>query len=404
MVSDDDADDLGGFGQPLPPDDRLWRHPSELAASQPPPGVGGPVPAPLTRPPWAAIAAAGLAGAVLATGLLAVSGELGRGDRVVERHVVERVAMSPVVSAPTARGDLGVVRLTDQVRPSVAAVEVTSDSGDRSGSAVLYRDDGHLLTSATLVEGATDLVVVAAGRRLPGRVVGADQATDIAVVKVDLERAFNGTGMPSAVLGDGSTLAVGQPAVSLGLPTRTGSPMVAAGVVSALGLRLERDGGDPLHGMVRIDVPIAAGAVGGPVLDSRGAVIGIVSGALPSEGRFGFAVPIDVARRVADDLLDDGAVDHCWLGIEGVDLDTVAAERLEVLGGAVVLAVVPGSPAATSGLRPADVIAELDGRPLDGVSSLVAELRRRHPGDQVLLGVWRDYDRIEVTATLATRP
>jgi putative serine protease PepD len=403
MVSDDDADDLGDFGQPLPPDDRLWRHPSELASLEAPPGGGSPGPSPADRPSWGAVVAAGLTGAVLATGLLAVSGEL-RGDRVVERHVVERVAMAPVVSAPTTRGDLGVVRLTDQVRPSVAAVEVASETGGRSGSAVLYRDDGHLLTSATLVEGATGLVVVAAGRRLPGRVVGADPSTDIAVVKVDLDRDLNGTVATSAVLGDGSALAVGQPAVSIGLPGRGGSPMVATGVVSALGLRLEREGADPLYGMIQIDVPIAARAVGGPVLDSRGAVIGIASGATPGEGRFGFAVPIDVARRVADDLLDDGEVDHCWLGIEGVDLDAAASERLEVPGGAVVLAVIPGSPASAAGLEATDVIAELDGRALDGVSSLVAELRRRHPGDQVLLGLWRGDDWIEVAATLAVRP
>jgi S1-C subfamily serine protease len=362
------------------------------------------VPAPANRPSWAAIVAAGLAGAVLATGLLAVSGELRGGDRVVERHVVERVAMSPVVSAPTTRGDLGVVRVTDQVRHSVAAVEVTTDDGNRSGSAVLYRDDGHLLTSAALVEGATAVVVVAAGRRLPGRVVGADASTDVAVVKIDLDRSLNGAAVPSAVLGDGSSLTVGQPAVSIGLPGRNGSPVVAAGVVSALGLRLERQGADPLYGMIQIDVPIAAGAVGGPVLDSRGAVIGIASGALPADGRFGFAVPIDLARRIADDLLDDGAVDHCWLGIEGIDLDAQTAERLEVPGGAVVLAVVPDSPASAASLLATDVITELDGRRLDGVASLVAELRRRLPGDQVLLGVWRGDGWIEVTATLAVRP
>jgi putative serine protease PepD len=404
MASDDDADDLGGFGQPLPPDDRLWRHPSELAGLQPAPGGGAPAPSPGNRPLWGAIVAAGLAGAVLATGLLAVSGELGGGDRVVERHVVERVAVSPMVSAPTTRGDLGVVRLTDQVRPSVAAVEVATEEGGRSGSAVLYRDDGHLLTSATLVEGATGLVVVAAGRRLPGRVVGADPSTDIAVVKVDLARTLDGTAVPSAVLGDGASLAVGQPAVSIGLPGHGGSPVVASGVVSALGLRLERQGADPLYGMIQIDVPVAAGAVGGPVLDSRGAVIGIASGALPSDGRFGFAVPIDVARRVADDLLDDGEVDHCWLGIEGVDLDAAASDRLHGPGGAVVLAVVPSSPASTAGLQATDVIAQIDGRPLDGVSSLVAELRRRLPGDQVLLGLWRGEEWIEVTATLGVRP
>lgn len=400
MVADDDADDLGGFGRPLPPDDRLWRHPSELAAHH----GGGPSAASAPASPrsgWGALAAAGLAGAVAATGLMAVTGSLADGGGLEERRVVERVALDPVVSAPTARGDLGVVRLTNQVRPSVAGLDVELVDGARSGSAVLYRDDGHLLTSAALLEGASTVTAILEGRRYPARIVGTDPLTDVAVVRVE---ATSGLTLVGAVLGNGEALELGQPAVSIGVRNPGRSPLVATGVVSALGLRVDRNGADPLHGMIQIDVPIAEAAVGGPVLDSRGAVIGIASGAVEPTGRFGFAVPIDLARRVADDLVVRGVVKHCWLGIEGVDLDPIPAGARAPTGGTLVLAVSPSSPAEAVGLRTGDVITDLDGVLVDGISPLVAALRLHYPGDVVTLGLWRDGRRIERKVTLGATP
>jgi S1-C subfamily serine protease len=398
MDPDGDADDVGGhgdFGLPLPPDDRLWRHPSELAALADPGAAattGTTVRASGTS--WQAVVAAGLVGAVLATGVLVATGALG--SQVVERTVIERVAMSPVVSSPMLRGDLGVVALTDRVSPSIGAVEVTAGDDVRTGTAVAFRSDGHLLTSATLVEGAVTVTVVLGGRRLAAEVVGADPLTDVAVVAVDA------TDLPLAVLATGDPLQVGQPTVTLGAPTNGSPPVVTTGVVSALGKRVDRQGADALHGLIQIDTATPDGGLGAPVLDSSGSVIGLAT--VSGDGTLGFAVPVHLARRVAEDLVLHGAAQHCWLGISGIDVDPAAADVLGVAGGTVVQDVTVGSPAHGAGLAEGDVVTEVDGEALRGVSHLVAELRERRPGERVSIGYWRDGRHHEVEVDLAARP
>lgn len=398
MPLDDDADDdVGGIGPPLPPDDRLWRHPSELR--QHPPAGGherSEAPPPPRSGSWTVAVVAGLTGAALSTAALAATGWLA--PDVVEREVVEKVAVTPVVSSPTARGDQGVVAVAQRLSPAIVRLDVTTPEGLSTGSGVLFRDDGLLLTSAHVVEGVTAIsVVLTDGRRLAGTLLGLDEVTDIALV--DLE----GHDFPVAVLGTSADLEVGAPTIAIGSPLGlAGGPSVTTGVISAIDRRVETSRGEPLHGMIQTDAPIAPGSSGGALLDAAGSVIGITTAVADQPGgRFGFATPIDLAHRVAEQLLRTGHMAHGWIGVEGTDLASAEAQRMGVAGGASVRAVIAGSPAEAAGLAVDDVITEVDGRPVSSISGLVVRLRDHDPGDDVVVGYWRDGRHQEATVTLA---
>ena len=400
MGLDDDADDdTVSAGPPLPPDDRLWRHPSELREH----GLGG---GPFALGPpasrqiaWSVAVVAGLAGAALSIGVIALTGSLS--PRVIERAVVEKVAVTPVVSSPMVRGERGVVAVAERLSPAIVRLDVERTDGAGTGSGVLYRDDGLVLTSAHVVVGTTSIdVVLTDGRHFDGHLVGSDPLTDVALVSID------GDHLPVAVLGTAEGLEVGAPTIAIGSPLGfDGGPSVTTGVISAIHRRIEPAEGEALHGMIQTDAPIAPGSSGGALVDASGAVIGIMTAvANEAGGRFGFATPIDLARRVADQLLATGQMVHGWLGVEGTDLTSDQARGLGLPGGALVRDVAADSPAAAAGLSAHDVITELDGREVRSISSLVVELRRHGPGDEVVVGYWRAGRHATATVTLRERP
>lgn len=399
MPTDDDADDDGaGFGPPLPPDDRLWRHPSELTAWGPgaPAGPVGPTLATGERPAvWPIAVLAGLMGAVLCGGVLAVTGSL---TPEAGRPVVEKVALTPIVSTPSLPGPEGIAAVADRLGPAVVHLVITADDGTTPASGVIIRDDGLLFTSAHEVVGAQSITVeLADGRRLDGRLVGADLPTDVAVVSIDAED------LDVAVMGTAADLELGAPTLALGWPTGGGELAVTTGVVSALDRRLDVDG-QSLHGLIQTDAPIESAWSGGPLVDANGAVIGITTDLAGGRAGFGFATPIDLVRRVATQLIESGRVAHGWLGIEGADLPMAEAERMGLSGGAMVRQVAAGSPAERSGLRPADVITEVGDRPVASSSALVVAMRHHQPGDEVVVGYWRDGRHAEMTVTIDEHP
>jgi S1-C subfamily serine protease len=390
----DDVEDDGGFGQPLPPDDRLWRHPSEIFATGAgdQPALAAPTGADRS---WTTMVLAGVVGALLATALIATAGA--PWGRDASRDVVERVALTPVVSAPTVRGDRKVIEVTEQVRPSVALI--TSADGSVTGSAVVFRDDGHLLTSAVLVRGTEPVFVTLGGTHREARAVGVDLYTGVAVLRVD------GPPPPAAVLAEVATLRAGEPAVAIGaVQGGQSEPVVATGVVSALSRRVDRPDETPLYGMLQVDVPLASESVGGPVVDSRGAVIGIIDPSSDPTGSFGFAVPIDVARRVADDIIDTGAARHCWMGIEGSDLDPAEGRRVGLPPGPLVARVLEGSPAEDAGLVADDVITHFGGSPVATMDDLVTAMRSCRPGDEVVVRYVRVGQAARTRVTVGERP
>lgn len=342
----------------------------------------------------------GLVGSVLTFGLVAATGALDdRGDRTgVVRELITPVVPTGDTSAPER-----VVQIAEEVSPAITRIEV---SGDRpgSGSGVIFRDDGYLLTNAHVVEGAQNIdVVLSDGSEHDGELVGADALTDVAVVKIGRDAPF-----PVATLGSAASLRVGQAAVAIGSPLGLiGGSSVTTGVVSALGRRVPAPEGPPLLDMIQTDAAIAPGSSGGALVDGAGAVIGITTAIALSEAGaegLGFATPIDIARSVADDIIATGRAVHVWLGIEGRDLDAASAAQAGVVGGAVVVGIVDDGPAQGAGLRTDDVIVAVGEREVPSMSALVIALREQAPGDRVDLAVLRSGQRELLSVELGIRP
>ena len=397
----DDDDDTPVAGAPLPPDDRLWRHPSELGTPQnvaPAPAGGGPDSS-STRT-WAVAVVAGLIGSALSLGFVAASGGLA-GD-VVEKPVVEKVAVRPLaeISSPSSSGQ-SVMAVAKTVSPSIVRIEVGGD-GKGAGSGILVRDDGYVVTNAHVVDTASSIqVVLSDGTTLPARLVGSDSLTDVAVVKIERDH------LPVAVLGSAIDLQSGQAAIAIGSPLgQQGGPSVTVGVISAVGRRMESANGVELRDMIEIGAPLANGSSGGALCDGGGAVVGMTTAASSDDQAatgLSFAIPMDIVRGVVDDIIASGSARHAWLGLEGADLDTTIAQHVGVTGGARITKVVDGSPAANAGLQADDVITSIDGAKVTSMSAFVVALRAHHPGDAVTLEIMRGTDNQTMVITLAEK-
>jgi serine protease Do len=401
--SDDGLEDDDPVFAWLPPDDRLWRHPSELQTNPLLRRVSARGLHDLEHRVWAMAVLAGLIGAVLATGVGVAIGRFDSSTTVV--RPVERVVDTGGFQVTPAANpkETDVEEIAARVRPAIVELQVDGDQGKSSGSGVIFRSDGYILTNNHVVEGATSIVAILSdGHQVKARLVGADPETDVALVKLD------GPGRPVATLGTASGLKVGQLAVAIGSPLGlAGGPSVTVGVVSALGREVDAGTGPPLLDMIQTDAPIAPGSSGGALLDQRGDVIGITTAvAVNSSGPqgLGFATPIDIAHDVAEQLIGNGHVTHVWLGVEGEDLDADTANQLGVSGGAVVKKVVPGSPAANAGIAISDVITDVDGVRVTTMGALVVAMRERKPGDKVTVGFWHNGVYRSVLATLEERP
>lgn len=370
----DDVED-GLFRQPPPPDDRLWRHPSELGAA--------PARRRSAHHPWFLAAVSGVTGAVLAVGVFAVAALLDESSE--PRQLVVRKAAQPAA----ADGD-EVVRVVHAAAPSVVRLEVTTGAmAGRVGSGIVFRDDGHVLTNAHVVDGARAVTAVLDDGRIVGaRVVGADAASDVAVVLLDAGAPFR-----TAMLGTVEGLARGDRAIAVGAPAERGiGPSVATGTIAGLG----RQVGLALVDVIETDADVTAGQSGGALLDRRGVVVGLVTATAyerDGSGQGGFAVPIDVARAVAEDLVHHGHVRAVWMGVRG----ETRARAVHLVG------VLDGSPAQTAGLAVGDVLRRVDGRAVTSMTEVRVALRRRHPGDRVVVTYDRDGARRTGVLTLAER-
>ena len=376
MELDDGLGDDEPVLPPLPPDDRLWRHPSEIRTH------------PIRRRwsrrdarAWASPLLAGVIGALLATGVLAVTGALSPRHSTIQT-VVERQA----VPLPDITPGAGIVEIADKTRPAVVELRKVGDAAVL-GAGVVYRSDGWVLTSHQVVVGLAEVAVVLGdGQVQTSPVVGRDPETNIAVIKVPR------TGMATATLGSVATLKPGQVAVVVGAS-------LSVGIVSALGREVRVPNGALLLDMIQTDVRVDPATAGGALVDSAGAVIGITA---KLDG--GYATPIDVARDVADQLMTTGKVVHAWLGVDGDDLSAGDAAKLGIDGGAMVRRVRPGSPAAAVGLRNGDVIVSVDGSTIESMSALKVLLRSRRPGQAVDVTYVRNGAHHRAVATLTPRP
>lgn len=409
MAHDDEAEEPFGFQPPLPPEDRLWRHPSELG----PAGERQPItlveqPHTSARP-WLVGAVAFLLGAATMLGTLELTGAF---DEPARSPAVETIAI-PVPKNPGA-DDLA---LAETVLPAVARIDAHGPAGTRGGTGVVIRTDGVLLTSADAVDGAEVIRVTLADQQvLDGTLVGIDHDNDVAVVKVDR------VDLPTATIGQPESLELGERTIAIStVPDEPGSPLVGVGLVTGIGERVDLPTGDSMHGMIRASVRLPEGTTGAPLIDSSGAVVGIVTrrggSQLDDRGNdtsrittrtttqrleVRFAIPIDWAKRLSDEILLTGRVSPVWLGIEGTDLNSTELDALG-RGGAKVTRVSEGSPAWQAGLAPGDIVTRIDDRPVTTMSELVVSVRSHTAGDIVRIGYLRGGEQDVALVTLTTR-
>jgi serine protease Do len=321
------------------------------------------------------------------------------------------------ITEAVARVAPAVVTVQTEVVQRVAADPFESLFGGRSGTQTqaglgtgfIVRGDGVIVTNAHVIAGASRIsVMLRDGTTYPATAVGTDETNDLAVIKVN-----NASNLPVAPLGDSDNLLVGEWAIAIGNPygfmLGNSEPSVTAGVISGVGRNLVARGEGPsaYFDMVQTDASINPGNSGGPLVSATGEVIGVNSSIYSTTGGgsigLGFAIPINRARRVADDLLAHGRVRRPWIGVR-LDEPRTANTRELISRGATVAAVTPGSPAERAGLRRGDVITRVRSRTVRNRFDWDAALLDLRVGEQVPLVVRRGGSEIDVSVTIADLP
>jgi len=264
------------------------------------------------------------------------------------------------------------------------------------GSGFIIGADGLILTNAHVVRDAKDVTVKLSDRReYSAKVLGIDTATDIAVLKVDAK------GLPVVRLGDPRSLEVGDPVLAIGAPYGL-EQTATSGIVSAKGRSLP---GDAVVPFIQTDAAVNPGNSGGPLFDGSGSVVGINSQIYSRSGGFqgvSFAIPINVALKVKDQIVATGKAQHGRLGVTVQDLNQSLADSfgLKRVDGALVSSVAPNSAAAEAGLKSGDVITEVNGEPVERSGALSSLIGMAAPGERVKLKVWRDHAERTIEAKL----
>lgn len=266
------------------------------------------------------------------------------------------------------------------------------------GSGFLIASDGIVLTNAHVVEGAKEVTVkLSDHREYKAKVLGADRSSDIAVLKID------GHGFPIVRLGDSNQLGVGDYVLAIGEPFGL-AETATAGIVSAKGRSLPGDGYVPF---IQTDAAVNPGNSGGPLFDASGAVVGINAQIYSNSGGYqgvSFAIPINLAIQIKDQIVKTGKVAHARLGVQVQTLDQSLADsfKMQVPNGALVAEVEPDSAAARAGVEVGDVILKFDGDPIADAGQLSARVGVAAPGDRASLEIWRGGKAVTLGATIGS--
>jgi S1-C subfamily serine protease len=327
-------------------------------------------------------------------------------------------ASSPERAADTTDTDLldayshAVVGVVERVGPAVVSIVVggrATDGGTRraegqgAGSGVIIAPDGYVLTNSHVVHGGSRLeVTLTDGRTLGAALVGEDPATDLAVVRV------SASGLPWAVPGDSAALRVGQLVIAIGNPLGFQST-VSSGVVSALGRSLRGTTGRLIEDIIQTDVALNPGNSGGPLVDSRGRIVGINTAIIALAQGLSFAVPMNTAKWVVSELLSEGRVRRGYLGLSGqrrpLDRRLARAHGLETTHAVEVMSVEAAGPAVRAGLRAGDLIVAAAGTPIVSVDDLHRLLAGPAAiGHPVTLTIVRGRERLSPEVTPVESP
>jgi serine protease Do len=273
------------------------------------------------------------------------------------------------------------------------------------GSGVIIDENGHILTNNHVVDGAHRLkITLTDGRVLNGKVIGKDEITDLAVVKVD--RFSDNNNLPYAQLGNSDNLKIGQIVIAIGNPFGlAGGPTVTAGIVSSLCRNIQFESG--ILELIQTDAAINPGNSGGPLVNTNGEVIAVNTAKMPYAHGIGFAVPINTAKSIMSDLIENGRViTRPWIGIAFIKITSQLAEYygLPTNEGALVAQVEAYSPADYAGIRKGDIIEEIDGKRISDPSQISSQVHKKHVRDQILVTVNRYSRRFEVPIQLQAPP
>ena len=309
-----------------------------------------------------------------------------------------------------------VTAAVERVSPSVIAIEVKKPAGTGNGrapargrggeqagagSGFVVTPDGFALTNSHVVHGATDLkVMLTDGRRLAARLIGDDPDTDLAVIRID------GPDLVPAGLGDSDALRPGQVAIAIGCPLGF-QCTVTTGVISALGRSLRAQNGRLMDAIIQTDAALNPGNSGGPLVDSRGEVIGVNTAViLPAQG-LAFAVPVNTARDVAVQLIQHGRIRRSFVGFGGQTVplvrQVVRYYQLTQESGVLVIAVEPGSPAQAAGLAEGDIILRAGDKAATSIDAVQRLLTESAIGVPMPLTVLRGTELVTLTAVPAER-
>lgn len=339
----------------------------------------------------------------------------------------------PQVASPLEKQEL-LVRIYEKVNPGVVSIRVYTQEGQSLGSGFVYDKEGHIVTNYHVIEGVDDLAIdFPSGFKTRGEVIGTDLDSDLAVIKVEapVSELF------PLLLGDSSNLKVGQTVVAIGNPFGLSGTM-SSGIISGLGRTLESfrqaPGGSTFTAgdVIQTDTAINPGNSGGPLLNLQGEVIGVNRAIRtfnftleeePLNSGIGFAIAINIVKRVVPALIEEGAFDYPYLGISSLgdaEFGLVEQEALDLprSTGVYVTSVTPGSPADEAGLRggtrPTDIpglnaggdlIIAIDGKPVRTFGELLSYLiNYKSPGDTITLTVLRGNQELELDLTLESRP
>ena len=278
------------------------------------------------------------------------------------------------------------------------------------GSGIIIDNQGHILTNYHVVDHARRLkVTLYDGRTLNATVIGTDKLTDLAVLKIEnYDNDDNNKAsdfIPSVDLGDSDSLRVGQIVIAIGNPFGlTGGPTVTTGIISSLNRNIEFEEG--ILELVQTDAAINPGNSGGPLINTKGEIIAINTAKIPYAHGIGFAVPVNTAKKILQELIQYGKVNRPWLGISTINITNRIARyyRLPTNEGALVVKVEEYSPAADAGIRPGDIIEEIDEKRIEEITDLSSRIKKKKANENTLLSVNRYGRRFNISVTLENQP
>lgn len=331
-----------------------------------------------------------------------------------EDNLEQEVASQQVTKVDDKK--LSVVDVVKEVGPGIVKIKTvrervvydffarrTEQEVEGEGSGVILNKEGYIITNNHVVEGANQIRVIFPKDDIDylGKVVGRDPITDLAVVKIDVEDYD----LPILEFGDSAKLEVGQLAIAIGNPYGF-SNTVTTGVISALNRDLPIQEGVELTNMIQTDAAINPGNSGGALLDGVGRVIGINTAIIQQAQGLGFAIPINIAKEIAKQLIKDGRIIRPWIGIYGMDISPESAKEYGFAkdSGIYVVKVIEGSPAEDSGLEQGDIITEVAGQEVDSMDSLKDILKNYQINDKIKLLVHRGNKSLTLELKLKERP